>query len=125
MRSDQRLHAADLLTASERSREGAALAFRHRTYRPRDETKDHEKDRLFYFRFAGERFVMLGRIGIMSRWVVAAFLLCAGLSSPVHAERRVLNAGDAYYFESRRPHRFRCIGAKPCEVISACTPPTF
>ena len=43
----------------------------------------------------------------------------------VDDERRVLNAGDAYYFESRRPHRFRCIGAKPCEVISACTPPTF
>ena len=32
---------------------------------------------------------------------------------------------DAYYFESRRPHRFRCVGAKACEVISACTPPTF
>jgi hypothetical protein len=23
------------------------------------------------------------------------------------------------------PHRFRCVGGKPCEVISACTPPTF
>jgi hypothetical protein len=34
-------------------------------------------------------------------------------------------AVDAYYFESRRPHRFRCVGGKPCEVISACTPPTF
>jgi mannose-6-phosphate isomerase-like protein (cupin superfamily) len=40
-------------------------------------------------------------------------------------ERRILDPGDAYYFESRRPHRFRCAGGKPCEVISACTPPTF
>ena len=41
---------------------------------------------------------MLGRIGIMSRWVVAAFLLCAGLSSPVHAERRVaLVIGNSAY----------------------------
>ncbi|RVM66572.1 aldehyde dehydrogenase, partial [Sinorhizobium meliloti] len=23
------------------------------------------------------------------------------------------------------PHRFRCIGPVPCDVISACTPPTF
>ncbi len=40
-------------------------------------------------------------------------------------ERRILGPGDAYYFESRRPHRFRCVGPVPCEVISACTPPTF
>ena len=43
----------------------------------------------------------------------------------VEDERRVLGPGDAYYFESRRPHRFRCVGAEPCEVISACTPPSF
>ena len=43
----------------------------------------------------------------------------------VDDQRRILEPGDAYYFESRRPHRFRCVGAKPCEVISACTPPTF
>lgn len=43
----------------------------------------------------------------------------------VEDERRVLGPGDAYCFESRRPHRFRCVGAEPCEVISACTPPSF
>ena len=47
------------------------------------------------------------------------------LEVTVDDERRILDPGDAYYFESRRPHRFRCVGAKPCEVISACTPPTF
>ncbi len=47
------------------------------------------------------------------------------LEVTVDDERRILDPGDAYYFESRRPHRFRCVGGKPCEVISACTPPTF
>ncbi|MEM7643912.1 MAG: aldehyde dehydrogenase, partial [Pseudomonadota bacterium] len=27
--------------------------------------------------------------------------------------------------DSRLPHRFRNIGDAPCQVISACTPPTF
>ena len=41
---------------------------------------------------------MCGRIGIVSRWVVAAFLLCAGLNSPAHAERRVaLVIGNSAY----------------------------
>ncbi len=37
----------------------------------------------------------------------------------------VLRPGDAYYFRSSRPHRFRNTGSEPCELISACTPPTF
>lgn len=36
---------------------------------------------------------------------------------------RVLKAGDAYLFNSREAHRFRNISDRPCEVISACTPP--
>ena len=40
-------------------------------------------------------------------------------------QRRILTAGDAYFFNSRLPHRFRNIGDEPCELISACTPPTF
>jgi mannose-6-phosphate isomerase-like protein (cupin superfamily) len=31
--------------------------------------------------------------------------------------------GDAYLFDSRVPHRFRNRSAKPCIVVSACTPP--
>ncbi|BDG02485.1 cupin domain-containing protein [Anaeromyxobacter oryzae] len=38
---------------------------------------------------------------------------------------RVLRAGDAYYFDSRIPHRFRNLGEEPCEIVSACTPPSF
>ncbi len=37
----------------------------------------------------------------------------------------VLERGDAYYFDSTAPHRFRNIGTTPCEVVSACTPPSF
>jgi len=37
----------------------------------------------------------------------------------------VLSAGDAYYFDSNIPHRFRNQGNEECEIISVCTPPTF
>jgi len=37
--------------------------------------------------------------------------------------RQVLRAGDAYYFESEIPHRFRNIGSAPAVLVSACTPP--
>jgi transcriptional regulator with XRE-family HTH domain len=40
-------------------------------------------------------------------------------------QRRVLGPGDAYYFDSRIPHRFRNVGDEECEVVSACTPPSF
>jgi transcriptional regulator with XRE-family HTH domain len=43
----------------------------------------------------------------------------------VGGETRVLAPGDAYYFTSAIPHRFRNVGAEPCEIISASTPPTF
>lgn len=40
-------------------------------------------------------------------------------------ERKILGAGDAYLFDSRKPHRFRQVGPVPCVIVSACTPPTF
>lgn len=40
-------------------------------------------------------------------------------------QRRVLGTGDAYYFESDVPHRFRNIGPKVAVIISACTPPSL
>ena len=39
--------------------------------------------------------------------------------------RRILGPGDAYYFQSRLPHRFRVVGEEPAEIVSACTPPSF
>jgi mannose-6-phosphate isomerase-like protein (cupin superfamily) len=38
---------------------------------------------------------------------------------------RVLGPGEAYYFSSQLPHRFRNVGREPCEIISASTPPTL
>jgi transcriptional regulator with XRE-family HTH domain len=38
----------------------------------------------------------------------------------------LLDPGDSYYFESRRPHRFRNLSASEvCEVVSANSPPAF
>ena len=47
------------------------------------------------------------------------------LEVTVGDQRRVLGPGDAYYFNSRLPHRFRTVGEEVCEVVSACTPPSF
>ena len=38
---------------------------------------------------------------------------------------KVLGAGDAYYFDSRIPHRFRNVGEEECEVVTANSPPSF
>lgn len=43
----------------------------------------------------------------------------------VGGNSRVLAAGEAYYFSSNIPHRFRNTGREVCEIVSACTPPTF
>jgi len=43
----------------------------------------------------------------------------------VGAETRLLGPGDAYYFSSAVPHRFRNAGREECEIISASSPPTF
>lgn len=43
----------------------------------------------------------------------------------VGSQTHVLGPGDAYYFDSRLPHRFRNVGDEVCEIVSACAPPTF
>ena len=43
----------------------------------------------------------------------------------VGGESRVLGSGDAYYFKSSIPHRFRNLGHEECEIVSASSPPTF
>jgi transcriptional regulator with XRE-family HTH domain len=37
----------------------------------------------------------------------------------------ILGPGDAYYFDSRLPHRMRNRGSVECIVVSACSPPSF
>jgi len=66
-----------------------------------------------------------GRIPLVHDGQEGGIIISGRLEVIVDDERRVLGPGDAYSFESRRPHRFRCVGPEPCELISACTPPTF
>lgn len=66
-----------------------------------------------------------GRIPLVHDGEEGAVVISGRLEVTVGNEKRILGAGDAYYFKSGLPHRFRCIGDKPCEVISACTPPSF
>lgn len=47
------------------------------------------------------------------------------LELTVGDEVYTLASGDAYYFASATPHRFRNPGPAICEVVSACTPPSF
>ncbi len=66
-----------------------------------------------------------GRVLLAHDGEEGGIVISGRLEVTVGDERRILGPGDAYYFESRRPHRFRCVGPQPCELISACTPPTF
>ncbi|HTO83365.1 MAG TPA: cupin domain-containing protein [Methylomirabilota bacterium] len=47
------------------------------------------------------------------------------LEVTVGEQTAVLGPGDAYFFNSRIPHRFRNPGEDECEVVSAATPPSF
>jgi transcriptional regulator with XRE-family HTH domain len=66
-----------------------------------------------------------GKVPLVHEGEEGGIVLTGRLEVTVDDERRILGPGDAYYFESRRPHRFRCVGPVACEVISACTPPSF
>lgn len=66
-----------------------------------------------------------GRVPLVHDGEEGAIIISGRLEVTVDGERKILGPGDAYYFESRRPHRFRAVGPVPCELISACTPPTF
>ncbi len=66
-----------------------------------------------------------GRIPISHEGQEGGIVISGRLEIFVGEERRVLRPGDAYYFDSRLPHRFRCAGEKPCEVFSVSTPATF
>lgn len=54
-----------------------------------------------------------------------AVILTGRLEVTVGEATRILSAGDAYYFNSRQPHRFRNAGNEICTLVSSCSPPTF
>ncbi|WP_407048729.1 cupin domain-containing protein [Methyloraptor flagellatus] len=55
----------------------------------------------------------------------AGIVIKGRMALEVDGRRYELGPGDAYAFESRRPHSFRNIGETELILVSACTPPTF
>ena len=47
------------------------------------------------------------------------------LEVTVAEQKAVLRQGDAYYFKSNQPHHFHNASSEPCELITACSPPSF
>jgi len=66
-----------------------------------------------------------GRRSLSHEGEECAIIVRGTLQVSVDDETYILQSGDAYYFNSEAPHRFRNIGQDVCEVVSACTPPTF
>jgi mannose-6-phosphate isomerase-like protein (cupin superfamily) len=66
-----------------------------------------------------------GKILLQHQGEECGIVIRGQLEVTVGAEKTVLGPGDAYSFDSREPHRFRNVGAEPCELVTACTPPSF
>lgn len=66
-----------------------------------------------------------GKHAITHEGEECGIILSGRLEVTVGDETAVLSTGDAYYFKSSKPHQFRNTWNEPCELITACTPPTF
>ncbi|MDH4125844.1 MAG: cupin domain-containing protein [Gammaproteobacteria bacterium] len=66
-----------------------------------------------------------GRHAIRHEGEECGIVLKGRLEVTVADQVAVLTAGDAYYFRSEQPHQFRNTGNEVCELITACTPPSF
>ena len=66
-----------------------------------------------------------GKHAIQHEGEECGIILSGSLEVQVGDEKKVLNAGDAYYFKSTIPHHFKNIGRERCELITACSPPSF
>jgi transcriptional regulator with XRE-family HTH domain len=87
-----------------RRRAGRQLQIMHECYQPGSDT---------------------GRIPLSHPGEEGGVVVSGQLEVTVDGDRCILGPGDAYSFDSRRPHRFRCVGDAPAILISACTPPSF
>lgn len=66
-----------------------------------------------------------GRHEITHEGEECGIVLSGRLEVTVADKTETLRAGDAYYFRSDQPHQFRNPGNEPCELITACSPPSF
>ncbi len=55
----------------------------------------------------------------------AGVVLKGAVEVTVGGRRKVLSAGDGYYFDSRQPHRYRNVWDGRSEILSAVCPPTY
>ncbi|ANP90105.1 cupin domain-containing protein [Rhizobium leguminosarum] len=55
----------------------------------------------------------------------AGMVLSGKVEVTVGDQKRVLQPGDGYYFDSRLPHRFRNVDDRQSEILSAITPPAY
>jgi transcriptional regulator with XRE-family HTH domain len=88
------------LVAAERS--GRQLSILHERYAPGAASGDE----LLAHRGEEGGLVLRGRIELT-----------------IGGSTRVLGPGDAFYFTSQLPHRFRNVGREVCEIASCVTPP--
>lgn len=66
-----------------------------------------------------------GKHAITHEGEECGIILKGRLQVTVGDQKAILRSGDAYYFKSNQPHTFRNPGNEPCELISACSPPSF
>lgn len=67
--------------------------------------------------------VSTGKHSITHAGEECGIILKGKLEVTVGERSKILKPGDAYYFDSTKPHYFKNVGREPCELISACTPP--
>ena len=66
-----------------------------------------------------------GKHAITHEGEECGIVLNGRLEVTVADQTAILRKGDAYYFKSTQPHHFRNPGNEPCELITACSPPSF
>jgi mannose-6-phosphate isomerase-like protein (cupin superfamily) len=65
-----------------------------------------------------------GKMSLRHSGEEGGIVISGQLELTLDGERHLLGPGDAYYFKSSHPHRFRNIGTEECVVVSACSPPS-
>lgn len=66
-----------------------------------------------------------GRHSLRHEGQECGLVLSGELTVTVGEKTAILGPGDAYYFDSDQPHSFKNEGAVMCELVTACTPPSF
>ena len=64
-----------------------------------------------------------GRVPLTHDGEEGGIVLEGEIELTVGGQSRILKQGEAYYFESATPHRFRNTGETRAVIISACSPP--